>query len=99
MGAEKEARDLVTRCCVQPVATILARYPEEPQWLRAGEPTTSDMPDAPLQRITAVGEHLFSLVPQLERSQDSAQFQWLPTILEAVVETVVQKAIQIKKLS
>eukprot|EP00929_Paragymnodinium_shiwhaense_P051567 TRINITY_DN25930_c0_g2_i1.p1 TRINITY_DN25930_c0_g2~~TRINITY_DN25930_c0_g2_i1.p1 ORF type:complete len:508 (+),score=162.21 TRINITY_DN25930_c0_g2_i1:94-1524(+) len=99
-AAEKEARDIVTKCCVQPVAAILAGYPEEPQWLRA-DGTAGDLAGGlmPLGRVTAVGEHLFSLVPQLERSQDGSQIQYLPTVLEAVVETAVQQALLIKKMT
>jgi len=100
-AAEKEARGLVTRCCVQPVTSILAGYPEDPQWTLGAD--ASDLPGGagllPLQRVTAVGEHLFSLVPQLERSQDSSQFQWLSTVLEAVVEAVIQQVLQIRKLT
>lgn len=101
-AAEKEGRDIVTRCCVQPVSSFLSGYPEESQWL--AEPAAGELPNAaasllPLQRVTAVGEHLFSLVPHLERSHDSSQYQWLPTVLEAVVEATVEQALKIRKLS
>jgi len=97
-GAEKEVRALVVRCCVQPVQMVLGRYAEAQEW-RKGHDADMLGGSLPLKSMTAVGEHLFALVPQLERSQDSAQLQWLPTILEAVVETAMQKALQIKHLS
>ena len=43
----------------------------------------------PLQCITLVPEHLFSLMPQLEKQE--ASLQWLPGILEATVDIVVEK--------
>jgi len=99
-AAEKEARGLVTRCCVQPVSVVLVGYSEEPHWTITDSGQAAEHVN---QRITSVGDHLFSLVPQLERTQDSSssshQFNWLPTVLEAVVEAVVQQALQIKKLS
>jgi hypothetical protein len=97
--AEREARAIVTRCCMQPVNALLAGYPDEAQWTT--EPAAAELQGGvlPLKRVTAVGEHLFSLVPQLERSQDSSQFQWLNPILEAVVEATVQQALQIRRLT
>jgi len=99
--AEKQVRGLVTQCCVQPVLSMLSTYTDLPEWSRNADAAEA-LPVAggpnPLQGITAVGEHLFSLVPQLERSQDRSQSNWLPTILEAVVEVTLQKAMQIKQL-
>jgi len=98
-AAETKVRGLVTQCCVKPVSNILSTYQEGSHWSRNSDEPLEAGSLLPLQCVTAVGEHLFSLVPQLERSQDSCQFQWLPTILEAVVEAVVQKVMQIKTLS
>merc|ERR1712232_1313856 len=92
---------LVTQCCVQPVQHILASYAEGPVWTKALDASDA-LPVSgglnPLQSITAVGEHLFSLVPLLEQSQDSVQTSWLPRVLEAVLDTTLQKALQIKSL-
>eukprot|EP00913_Durusdinium_trenchii_P027561 g25851.t1 len=61
---EVQVRALVTRCCAEPVTRILQRYPEMPEWTLQDEAA-----HGPLQCITLVPEHLFSLMPQLE-SQD-----------------------------
>eukprot|EP00930_Biecheleria_cincta_P040940 TRINITY_DN28035_c0_g1_i1.p1 TRINITY_DN28035_c0_g1~~TRINITY_DN28035_c0_g1_i1.p1 ORF type:complete len:805 (+),score=210.63 TRINITY_DN28035_c0_g1_i1:23-2437(+) len=99
--AEQEVRKLVTQCCALPVANILKAYPDMQEWTRI-EDANSDIHLAAgmsLPCITQVGEHLFQLVPQLEQSQENSQLQWLPTILEAVVDAAVQKVLQIKQLS
>eukprot|EP00971_Amphidinium_carterae_P279988 5558144-Amphidinium_carterae.1 len=99
-SVEKEVQSLVVRCCVQPVQSVLGAYAEAPEWSRGIDPDAGLVGGSlPLKCVTAVGEHLFALVPQLERSQDNAQLKWLPTILEAVVETAVQKVVQIRHLS
>jgi len=91
---ESQVRSVVTRCCAEPVSRILKDYPEMPEW----SVQSDEVAHGPLQCITLVPEHLFSLMPQLERSQGS-QLQWLPGILEASVDVVVDKVLQIKELS
>lgn len=101
-AAEKEVHNLVARCCVQPVSGALAGYSDAPEWAVNDDPSEGEQLFSlePLQCITAVGEHLFSLAPLLERSHDSAQqLQWLPTILDGVVDIAVQKVLQIKLLN
>lgn len=98
--AERRARDLVTQCAVRPVERLLAKYPEEQQWTRAADPSEMELVAGgllPLPFVTAVIDHLFSLVPHLERSQE--QFQWMPTVLDAVVNLSLTKALQIRQLS
>jgi hypothetical protein len=97
--SEKQVRALVTQCCVQPVHAMLASYSEVQEWTKQADADSSAGGLNPLPFITAVGEHLFALVPQLEQSQDSSQLAWLPTILEAVLDATLQKALQIKSLS
>lgn len=99
---ERQVKGLVTQCCVQPVQAILVGYPNSPEWTKEARNASEAMVVGsllPLQSITSVGEHLFSLVPQLDRNQEGAQNQWLPTILEAVAEVTVQKALQIERLT
>lgn len=100
---EQQVRGLVTQCCVQPVLAVLAAYSEAKEWARAEEAASLAFTPgglSPLPCITAVGEHLFALMPQLERPQEGGpQVQWLPAILEAVVETTTQKVLQIKQLT
>eukprot|EP00439_Symbiodinium_sp_Y106_P035025 s1361_g4.t1 len=98
-AAETKVRGVVTRCCAEPVSNILRGYPEMQEWSREGP--ADEVSHGPLQCITLVPEHLFSLIPQLEKSQDteSSQLQWLPAVLEAAVEVVVQKVLQIKQLT
>ncbi|CAE7948156.1 COG7, partial [Symbiodinium sp. KB8] len=96
-AAETKVRGVVTRCCAEPVSNILRGYPEMQEWSREGP--GDEVSHGPLQCITLVPEHLFSLIPQLEKSQESSQLQWLPAVLEAAVEVVVQKVLQIKQLT
>jgi hypothetical protein len=100
--SEKQVQALVTQCCVQPVQQILANYSEVPAWTKAIDAADA-LPLAtglnPLQDITAVGEHLFALVPQLEQRGDSSHTSWLPRIVEAVLGITLQKALQIKSLN
>mmetsp|Transcript_120625 Transcript_120625/g.303240 ORF Transcript_120625/g.303240 Transcript_120625/m.303240 type:complete len:506 (+) Transcript_120625:914-2431(+) len=101
---ETKVRSLVTQCCVLPVSSVLASYAALPDWAK-----NQDAPDVPLMAaglsplpcITAVGEHLFALTPQLERPQEggSEQVHWLPGVLDSVVETATQKIVQIRQLS
>ncbi|CAJ1410396.1 unnamed protein product [Effrenium voratum] len=93
--AEAKVRGVVTRCCAEPVSKILRAYPEMQEWTR---PDSDEAAHGPLQCITLVPEHLFSLMPQLEKSQESS-LQWLPAILEASVDVVVEKVLHIKQLS
>lgn len=99
---ERQVKGLVTQCCVQPVQAILAGYHKADEWTKEARTTSEAMVVGsllPLQCVTSVGEHLFSLVPQLDRQQEGAQNQWLPTILEAVADVTVQKALQIERLT
>lgn len=98
--AERRARDLVTQCAVRPVERMLSKYPDEQQWTRVAEAAELELVAGgllPLQYVTAVIDHLFSLVPHLERPQE--QFQWMPTVFDAVVNLALQKALQIRQLS
>jgi len=94
--AEKRVRGIVTQCCTLPVLGHLKAYPESPEFSAEPDVVAAALP---LQCVTAVVEHLFALCPQLERPRDSTQLQWLPTILGAVVDIMVQKVLLIKKLS
>jgi len=99
--ADKQMKDLVTQCCVQPVMAVLGTYSDMPDWAKAGELEVPALLGGlmPLQCITAVGEHLFSLVRVLEQSPDSSQASWLPIILDAVADIALQRVLQIKRLS
>eukprot|EP00435_Cladocopium_sp_Y103_P004151 s2665_g1.t1 len=92
---ENQVREVVTRCCAEPVVRILKDYPEMPEWNLQSD----EIAHGPLQCITLVPEHLFSLMPQLEKSQEGSELQWLPAILEASVDVVVDKVLKIKELT
>jgi len=98
-----QVRALVTRCCVQPIVTMLSAYAEAHEWV--AQSSSDVLPLAggrsPLPSITAVGEHLFALMPLLERPQEGShkQVQWLPSILDGIVETVTQKVLNIRQLT
>merc|ERR1719245_2015252 len=102
-AGEKQVHGVVTQCCVQPVHSVLGTYSETPEWTKADEPAEAAPPLPgsllPLPCITAVGEHLFSLVPLLEQTYEGSHVRWLPAVLEAVVEVAVQRVLQIKNLT
>lgn len=92
---ENQVREVVCRCCAEPVMRILKDYPEMPEWNLQSD----EIAHGPLQCITLVPEHLFSLMPQLEKSQEGSELQWLPAILEASVDVVVDKVMKIRELT
>eukprot|EP00922_Rhytidocystis_sp_ex-Travisia-forbesii_P002422 GHVS01003552.1.p1 GENE.GHVS01003552.1~~GHVS01003552.1.p1 ORF type:complete len:272 (+),score=47.52 GHVS01003552.1:82-816(+) len=89
---EASVCELTARCCSHPVDVALQSYHRRPEW----HSDSTEMTAEPSVAMTAVGEHLLSLVPHMTQQGGP---QLLSQIIASIVHSVLQAVHKISSLT